>query len=257
KRQLAEFALQQIGIYLSGTDNPFLAVPYFEELLSRSNPEADAFKAEADMALGEIEARSPDPVKVQSARERFRRVIDKYESRALTPQAYLNLANLHIKQEEWKDALAALDAINKNKSYFGDNRAKRAEALYLLGTVLDELDDPSEANQAYLGVVTTYPRYHDWVTQAWEKYIPNSLEFINALPEGAEEERWEKRKKQIALYRLCVRYIYQWQNLDEEADAPSGALRRLRRQLPELKADLAITPEEDLAVKTALGITEE
>ena len=28
KRNLSEFALQQIGIYFSGTDNPFLAVPY-------------------------------------------------------------------------------------------------------------------------------------------------------------------------------------------------------------------------------------
>jgi tetratricopeptide (TPR) repeat protein len=126
KRELSEFALQQIGLYFAGTDNPFLGVPYFEELLARTNPEAQAFKGPAEMELGKIEMRAADPAKVQSARERFRRIVvdASDDSKPLKPQAYLNLADLHMKEKEWKDALEALDVINKEKEFFGKDRAK-------------------------------------------------------------------------------------------------------------------------------------
>ncbi|MEM9283671.1 MAG: hypothetical protein AAGA96_17760, partial [Verrucomicrobiota bacterium] len=96
KRTLSEFALREIGRYFSGTDNPFLGVPYFEELLARQNPEADVFKSLAEMELGLIEMRSPDPTKVQAARERFRRVIDVYKDRELIPEAHMNRIRVHL-----------------------------------------------------------------------------------------------------------------------------------------------------------------
>lgn len=256
KRNLSEFALQQIGIHFAGTDNPFLAVPYFEELLARTNPDADAFKAPAEMELGLIEMRAADPGKVQSARERFRRVIDKYQDPALVPEAYLNLAQLFIKNNEWKDAKDALSVINTKKNYFSKERAKRAEAGFLLGTVLDELNDPAGANQAYLSVVSTYGAFPDWVTQAWEKYIPNSIADFENMPTGTPEEQAAKRERQLALYRLTRKFLYQWQNWTDE-DSPSGALRRLRRDIEAMKTDMAITPEEELAVLTELGIAPE
>ncbi len=82
--------------------------------------------------------------KVQSARERFRRIIasDSEDSKPLKAQAYLNLADLHMISKEWKDAFGALDTINKDKTLFAKDRAKRAEALFKLGVVLDEMDDP-------------------------------------------------------------------------------------------------------------------
>jgi tetratricopeptide (TPR) repeat protein len=254
KRNLSEFALQQIGLYFAGTDNPFLGVPYFEELLARTNPEADPFKGPAEMELGKIEMRSPEAAKVQSARERFRRIIDKYKDKDLIPDAYMNLADLHIKAKEWRDALTALDVINKQKDYFGKERAKRAEAAFKMGLVLDELGEPAEANQAYLSVVSTYAAFYDWVTQAWERYIPNSLADFEKMEAKDPLTIALKRERQLTLYKLCQKYIYQWQKLDEDRDAPSGALARLRRGLPDLKEQLKITPEEELRILTELGI---
>jgi tetratricopeptide (TPR) repeat protein len=256
KRDLSEFALQQIGLYFAGTDNPFLGVPYFEELLARTNPEAAAFKGPAEMELGKIEMRAADPAKVQSARERFRRIVADAsdDSKPLKPQAYLNLADLHMKEKEWKDALEALDVINKEKEFFGKDRAKRAEAAFKMGLVYDELGDPGNANRSYLSVVSTYAAYHDWVTQAWERYIPNSLAEISAMPVNDPLSIAVKRKSELTLYKLCVKYLYQWQALDETKDGPSGALTRLRREIPEMKTQLKVTPEEELNLINELGI---
>lgn len=252
-RRLSEFALQQVGLYFARGDNPFLGVPYFEELLARQDPDADAFKAPAEMQLGLIEARSGDPTKIQSARERFRRIVDKYEDPALTPEAYLNLANLHIRNKEWADARDALVTINKEKNYFKKERDKRAEAGFLLGTVYDELNDPANANAAYLSVVSTYGAFPDWVTQAWEKYIPNSIADFEAMPTGTPEEQAAKRERELALYKLTRKFLYQWQNWTDD-DSPSGALRRLRRDIQTMETELNITPEEKLAIETELGI---
>ena len=252
-RQLSEFALQQIGLYFSGTENPFLGVPYFDELLTRTNPEADPFKGAAEMELGIIEMRAADPGKVQSARERFRRVIDKYKDAALIPEAYLNLAKLHINNKGWRDAFDALDVINKNKNYFKGDRAKRAEAGFLLGTVLDEMDEPAEANQAYVAIVGAYGAFPDWVTQAWERYIPNSIEDFEKMPTDTEIEIAAKRARQLALYKLTRKYLYQWQRWTDE-DSPSGALRRLRRDIDVMKTDMSITPEEEAAIVLELNI---
>jgi outer membrane protein assembly factor BamD (BamD/ComL family) len=256
KRNLSEFALQQIGLYFSGTDNPFLGVPYFEELLARTSPEATPFKGPAEMELGKIEMRAADPAKVQAARERFRRIIadESEDAKPLKAQAYLNLADLYMKTKEWKDALASLDAINKNKNLFAKDRPKRAEALFKMGVVLDELKEPVEANQAYLGVVSTYAGYYDWVTQAWERYIPNSLADFEKMELTDPLTIALKRQKQLTLYKLSVKNIYQWQKLDEKKDAPSGALARLRRDIVEMKSQLKITPVEEQKILLELGI---
>jgi tetratricopeptide (TPR) repeat protein len=256
KRNLSEFALQQIGLYFSGTDNPFLGVPYFEELLARTNPEAAPFKGPAEMELAKIEMRAADPAKVQSARERFRRIIadESDDAKPLKAQAHLNLADLYMKTKEWRDALAALDVINKNKNFFAKEREKRAEALFKMGVVLDELKEPVEANLAYLGVVSTYAGYYDWVTQAWERYIPNSLADFEKMELTDPITIALKRQKQLTLYKLSVKNIYQWQKLDEQKDAPSGALTRLRRGIVEMKDNLKITPLEEQKVLQELGI---
>lgn len=253
---LSEFALQQIGLYFSGTENPFLAVPYFEELLARSNPEAEPFKAPAEMALGVIGMRSADPGQVQAARERFRRVINQYKDAALIPEAHLNLAKLHIGAKEWRDALPYLDEINKNKTWFKSERVKRAEAGFLYGNVLEELDAPGEAAQAYVVMVATYGAFPDWVTQGWERYIPLSLADIEAMPTDTPIDQTAKRKRELALYRLTRKYLYQWQNWTDE-DCPSGALRRLRRDVEDMKIELAVTPEEEAQVLFELGIATE
>ena len=208
------------------------------------------------MELAKIEMRAADPAKVQSARERFRRIIadESEDARPLKAPAYLNLADLHMKVKEWRDALAALDAINKNKNFFSKDRDKRAEALFKMGVVFDELGDPAEANQAYLGVVSTYAGLYDWVTLAWERYIPNSLADFEKMELTDPITIALKRQKQLTLYKLSVKYIYQWQKLDEQKDAPSGALARLRRGIVEMKDSLKITPVEEQKILQELGI---
>ncbi len=256
KRELTEFALQQIGLYFAGTDNPFLGVPYFEELLARTTPEAETFKGPAEMELGKIEMRAADPAKVQSARARFQRIIDdgSDDARPLKAQAYLNLADLHMRNKEWREALAALDAINKNKDYFSKERAKRAEATFKLGFVYDQLGNPAEASNAYLSVLSTANAYKDWVTQAWERHVANALADIKAMKLDNPISIALKRQRELALYKLCVQRIYEWQKLDEQVDAPSGALGRLRRYVPELKNELNITPLEEQTILKELGI---
>ncbi len=261
KRNLSEFALQQIGDYMSKGDNPFLAIPYYDELMSRTNEEAKGFKASAEMAMGRIEMRSPEAGKVQAARERFRRIINDYgtkpetaaQAKPLIPEAYLSLGKLHIKAKEWKDAIEALDAINKNKNYFGKERVKRAEAGWLFGNALEETGDKLAANKAYLSVVSTYGAFPDYVTQAWERYIKISEEDMNGMPAGTEEETLAKRARQLSLYKLCTKYIFMWQKWTDD-EAPSGALGRLRRDLNDMKGRMAITPEEQQKIEFDLGL---
>ena len=63
-----------------------------------------------------------------------------------------------------------------------------------------------------------------------------------------------KRQKQLTLYKLSVKYIYQWQKLDEQKDAPSGALARLRRGIVEMKDSLKINSVEEQKILQELGI---
>ncbi len=257
KRDLTEYALQQIGLYFAGTDNPFLGVPYFEELLARTSPAAASYKAPAEMELGKIEMRAADPAKKQSARERFRRIIeDKSEdAQPLKAMAYLNLADLHMQNKEWREALPVLQEINRDKDLFAREKVRRAEAAFKLGVVYDELGDHAAANQAYVSVVGTYSAFHDWLTQAWERYIPNSLAEIQKEPETDPLSIALKRKRKLALYKLSVKYLYSWSGWTDENDSPSGALARLRRRIPELKAELNVTPEEEAKIMNELGIS--
>ena len=119
---------------------------------------------------------------------------------------------------------------------------------------LDALNEPVEANLAYLGVFSTYAGYYDWVTQAWERYIVNSLADFEKMELNDPLSIALKRQKELTLYKLSLKNIYQWQKLDEEKDAPSGALTRLRRDIVEMKEDLNILPLEEQQILRELGI---
>ena len=185
KRNLSEYALQQIGLNFSRGTNPFQALPYFEELLSRENQEAEQFKSPAEFEIAKIEMRSPEAAKVSSARERFRRIINKYEDKALTPGAHLNLAKIHIKAKEWSDALDELQVINKEKWMFRKDRAQRAEAGLLLGEAAEQTGDILGAAKAYLSVLSTYNAFPEFATEAFHRYAKISLADI----QGARCER--------------------------------------------------------------------
>ncbi|NNE93102.1 MAG: tetratricopeptide repeat protein [Verrucomicrobiales bacterium] len=251
KRNLSEYALQKIGEHLSKSSNPYTAKPFFEELLNRTNPEADPFKALADMEMGKLEMRESDPAILTSARERFRRVVDKYKDPDLTPEAWLQLGRLYTQREEWQDAVDAFDKINKAKSYFKKDRIKRAEATFGLGYAQEQLGDFANAAKAYIVVWSTYSAYPDFVSQAFERFVPLALKGLSELEAETELEKIAKREKEVEFYKTFTRQIYVWQKWTDE-DVPSGALARLRRI--DMKDKLGITLDEDTKVRFELGL---
>ncbi len=255
KQNLSEYALQQIGLNFARGDNPFRAVPYFDELLARDNPDAEAFKAPAEYEIGVIESRNI--TKINSAKERFRRVINKYKDNSLIPGSHLELAKIHIKAKEWSDALTELQTINKEKWMFKKDREKRAQAGVLLGNVAAELDDKVGAAKAYLSVLSTYNAFPEHATEAFFRYAKISLADIKSLPSGTEEEQILKRQKEKALYKIYLKQIYMWQNLNADEASPTGALTALRRELSNYKADLKIGIEDEASIRFSLGIPDE
>ncbi len=252
--KLSEYALQQLGLRLAASENPFPAIPYFEELLSRNNPEADAYKAPAEVEIAKIEERSPDASKKESAKQRYRRVLEKYNNiREYRAEAHLGLARLAIGDRDWQTAVDNLDVINKDKKMFNKDRMKRAEAGYMLGNALQNLKDMEGASKAFLSVFSTGGSAYTWVIQSWDRYITLSLEDIAKRPETTEAEKLDKRNRELAVYRLTLKNLFTWQNLTDEAD-PSGTLRRMRRRIDDIENSLQVTPEEKEEVFRILNI---
>ncbi len=241
-KDLSEIALNMIGRYLAGSDNPFLAVRYFEELLVRDNPDAEQYKAVADLELGRIEARRPDKAAQNSARERYKRVIDKYGDPALVPEAWLELGRVDMKLERWEDAKDAFATINKNKKWLKPEQ--RAESNFSYGICLEKVGDIGGAFQAFNIVWVTYEKYHEWASQAFEKVI--ELGFQDA--EANILDPIALRAKKIEFYKLLKKKVYQWQNFDTDA------YRRLERRVPEMRNELGITPEEEKQIDFETGL---
>ncbi|NOY00508.1 MAG: tetratricopeptide repeat protein [Verrucomicrobia bacterium] len=237
-KNLSEFALQQIGIYLSKTANPFLAVPYFEELLVR---EDDAFKAPADFELGRIEMRRSDTDSLNRARERFLRVINQYQERELIPDSYMNLGRLAVKQKQWENGREYFGKINKNKKWL--DRLARAESNFYYGLCLENLGKTDDAIKVYNAVIAVYGSYIDWSSQALERGFELAYKI-------------DDPEKKIKAYSYLRKILYMFKNAKEE-DAPAGALGRARRRLPAIRNELGFTPEQLKELDAKLGITEE
>ncbi len=249
-KALSEIALKMIGDYLSGSDNPFLAVRYYEELLLRDNPDADRFKASADLGLGRLEAQRVDKEKQNTARERFLRVIaliKKHggEDKALEPEATLELGRVNMKLERWEDAKNNFATINKNKRWFKSEPIKRAESNFNYGVCLEKVGDIGGAVQAFTGVWVTYERHAEWSTQALEKWI--DLGFQDA--DTNIKDPIALKQKKIEFYKILKVKMYKWHKWEE-----TDALRRLRRRLPEMRTEIGITPAEEKALDFELGL---
>ncbi len=234
KKDLSDYALQQIGLYLSGTENPFLAVPYFEELLNRDN---DEFKAPAELEIGKIEARRPDEGAMRDARERFVRIIEKYKDVALIPEAYLELGRVSIKLKDWAKARDALAMINRNKKWL--DKAERAESNYLYGLALENLGDIAGATKVYISTMAVYRAYPDWASKSFERGFELSYKDV------------KEREKKLEAYAFLRKTLFSYQNFD------TPEMDRLRRRVAEVELDLNMTQEERVAIETKLGINEQ
>ncbi len=243
-KDLSEIALNMIGRYLAGSDNPFLAVRYFEELLVRDNPDAEQYKAVADLELGRIEARRADKAAQNNARERFRRVIAGAD-KSLVPEAWLDLGRVDMKLERWEDAKNAFATINQNKKWL--KAEQRAESNYNFGVCLEEVDDIAGAFQAYQVVWLTYSKYAQWATQAFEKWI--ELGFKDA--EANITDPIALRTKKIEFYKWLKKKVYEWQG---PGYSETESYPRLQRRLPEMRNELGITPDEERAIDFETGL---
>jgi len=223
-------------------------------LLARESADADLFKASAEFHIGVIEMRNP--TKVNSAKERFRRVITKYKDATLIPESHLNLAKIHFKAKELGDAMEQLQIINKEKNWFAKEREKRAEAGMLLGEVAENQNDLVGAAKAYLSVLSTYNGFPPFATEAFHRYAKISLKDIQAGETGTPEKDAKKRERQLALYKIYLKHIFMWQKLKPE-DSPSGALAALRRELGTYKSELGIEAPDETSIRFGLGIPDD
>lgn len=242
-KSLSEIALKMIGDYLYGSENPFLAVRYYEELLIRSNPEADQFKASADLGLGRIEARRTDAESRRTARDRFKRVIDTYKDEELTPQATLELGRLAVATQNWEEAKTAFGTINQNKRWLKPE--ERAEATYKFGQCLEGLGDIGGAFQAYTAAWVTYAKHSEWSTQSLERWL--ALGFKDA--DENIKDPIALRTKKLEFYKTLKRKLIEWTNFPE-----TEALQRLRLRLPEMRGELGITPDEEAEINFRMGL---
>lgn len=244
-KELSEIALKMIGDYLINSPNPFLAVRYYEELLLRSNPQADQFKASADLGLGRIEAKQADPEKRRTARDRFKRIVEVYKDEELTPEAQYELGKLAIASQSWQEGIDNLKLLNQNKKVLKD---KRAEITFLYGQALEGGGDIGGAFNAYLATWTTFAAHAQWSTQALERWL--ALGFKDA--EANIKDPVALRLKKLEFYKTLKRKMLEWEKFPE-----SDALSRLRLRLPEMRNELGVTPEEETTINRGLGLNDD
>ena len=237
---LSDFALQQVGKYLYESQ-PFLAKRYFEELLNRNAPD---FKVPAEYHLGLIEMRSTETAQLNSARERFKRVIVTYKDPEYVPGAHLNLGRVALETKDWEEAKANFGTINKKKPFFAKEKEKRAESNYGYGVAFEELGDIANAKAAYLNVIAVYSGMIEWSAAALERAF-------NLTYNEFEDDR----EKKIQAYAFLRRMIYKFKGFQGEDS--SEALERLRLRLPQVRTELGLTAEEQTAIDDELGIPED
>lgn len=245
---LAEPALRAIGEYLSASDNPFLAVPYLEELLVRTSPAATAYQGTAHYFLGTIAMRKNDKDSWSKARDHFNRAIELKDEKHLD-LATLNLARTFIKLGDWAGAKGPLTAINANSRMFVREKHLRAEAGFLFGRALEETGEVASALKAYLATWAAYQGYPEWSTQSIERILDIQLEESKKLSGPA------LRLKQLELFTFLKLRIFEWSKWTEDQD-PSGTLLRLRQRLPAMRIEMKVTPEEERLIDQKNGLTQ-
>ncbi len=235
-KKLPGFALMQIGLYLSKTDEPPRALHYFKEVLIRDEISP---KAHAELESGKIEMQNEDELVLNCARERFLRLIHQYDEKQFIPEAYMNLGRLAVKQELWEKGREHFSKINKNRVWL--DRQSRAESNFLYGFCLEKLGKTDDAIKVYNATIAVYGSYIDWSSQALERGFALAYKIDN-------------HEKKVKAYSYLRKILYMFQRAKR---CPSGALSRVRRRLPEVIVELGLTPEQVTKIDVNLGIVRE
>ncbi|MEM8952781.1 MAG: tetratricopeptide repeat protein [Verrucomicrobiota bacterium] len=170
RAELSNYILLALGRYIATTDNPFLAVDWFEEILGRPSSDIHPF---ALVELAKIEAGSKDAAELAKAEERFRRVIDVYQTKELLREAYLGLMDLYLNKEDWEKLYDSAEKFLENRN----NRTGRPKANFMIARAYEGKGELGRAQQAYLNVYVLFKAYLDWGPRAmlrnanieWEK----------------------------------------------------------------------------------------
>ncbi|MCB1095753.1 MAG: tetratricopeptide repeat protein [Verrucomicrobiae bacterium] len=147
---LSNYILTKIGQNLLKGGEPLEALPWFDAVRARPNPE---LRDIATMGVAQIKANSKSSAMNAEAIDLFREIIEVYKTPSLIPEAVLGLGRVLFKQDKWKAALDdALVQYIENKNW----GQARAEVSWMAGRCYEELGKGDEAMHAYLNVYLPY-----------------------------------------------------------------------------------------------------
>jgi tetratricopeptide (TPR) repeat protein len=213
RSELSSYILLALGRYIATTDNPFLAIDWFEEILARPTSDIHPF---AMVELAKIEAQSKDNAELVKAEERFRKIIDVYQTKDLLREAYLGLMDLYYNKEDWDKLFDTTDKFLKNRNY----RNGRPKANFMVARAYEGKGEIGRAQQAYLNVYVLFKAYLEWSPRAM---LRNS------------DIEWAKGTdgSKLAAYRMLEEVETQLGHLIDEDEA--GWLRKCLRRIDEIR----------------------
>ena len=158
KKDLSNFILMRVGLRMAEA-NPFKARAWFEEIISRDNPE---FKDRAMLEVARADAASKNPTKQKQAVETLVRVRRDFQSAENEQEATLALARIHHELGDWKNANAEWTRYMKNQTF----TKSRAEAAFKMAESYEKLGNTKGALVAYTAVYFHYASYLDYSAEA-------------------------------------------------------------------------------------------
>ncbi|MEM7145175.1 MAG: tetratricopeptide repeat protein [Verrucomicrobiota bacterium] len=212
RAELSSYILLALGRYIATTDNPFLAVDWFEEILNRPTSDIHPF---ALVELAKIEAGSKDAAELARAEERFRKVIDVFQTPELQREALLGLMDLYFNKEDWEKLYDTATKFLDNRN----NRTGRPKANFMIARAYEGKGETGRAQQAYLNVYVLFKAYLDWGPRAMLRNA--NIEWGKGTDEG-----------KLAAYRMLKEVQDQLGHLEGEEN--DDWLRQCIRRLDEI-----------------------
>ena len=219
---LSNYIITKIGQNLLNGGEPLEALPWFEEVRARPNPELRDF---ATMGIAQVKANSPSRSMKDESIALFREVIEVHKTPSLVPDAVLGLARVLFGQKKWKAALD--DALllyidNKNWS------KARAEVSWMAGRCYEELGNDEIALAAYVNVYVPYTSQIEFSADAY-------LRAAQLMRKGGKNEQ---------AYKTLTDMLLRMGHLEKEEKKRSIA--RARELHATLARELGKNAEEDL-----------
>ncbi|NNE90729.1 MAG: tetratricopeptide repeat protein [Verrucomicrobiales bacterium] len=152
--RLARFNLRELG-------NKDAARKVYEFILNeRPIGEAIGF---ALIDTAKMDAELDSPTNLQTALEKFERVLNEVDNPRLHEEAVLGKARVYQKQGDWDAAQGQWELYLEDSGW----RLARPEANYSYAKAMDEKGNKPEALKLYVNVYANFPGHLDWSTKAY------------------------------------------------------------------------------------------